>query len=38
LAHDAVDKTNKALLIEMAQTWVKLAEQEKARSSDENPE
>jgi hypothetical protein len=38
LAHDAVDKTNKALLIEMAQTWARLAEQEKARSSDENPE
>jgi hypothetical protein len=34
LAHDATDKTNKALLIEMAQTWAKLAEQEKARGED----
>jgi hypothetical protein len=38
LAHDATDKTNKALLIEMAQTWAKLAEQEEARSVDEKPE
>jgi hypothetical protein len=29
LAREAVDKTNKALLIEMAQTWIKLAEQDK---------
>ena len=29
LAREAADKTNKALLIEMAQTWVKLAEQDK---------
>jgi hypothetical protein len=29
LAREAVDKTNKALLIEMAQTWAKLAEQDK---------
>ena len=35
LAHEATDKTNKALLIEMAQTWAKLAEQEKARSEEE---
>ena len=28
-AREAADKTNKALLIEMAQTWVKLAEQDK---------
>jgi hypothetical protein len=38
LARDATDKTNKALLIEMAQTWAKLAEQEKARAGDEKPE
>ena len=38
LARDATDKTNKALLSEMAQTWVKLAEQEKVRSGDEKPE
>ena len=36
LAHEATDKTNKALLIEMAQTWAKLADQEKARAEDEN--
>lgn len=35
LAHEATDKTNKALLIEMAQTWAKLAEQEKARDSEQ---
>ena len=29
LAREAADKTNKALLIEMAQTWAKLAEQDK---------
>jgi hypothetical protein len=29
LARAAADKTNKALLIEMAQTWAKLAEQDK---------
>jgi hypothetical protein len=29
LAREAVDKTNKALLIEMAQTWARLAEQDK---------
>ncbi len=38
LAHEAVDKTNKALLIEMAQTWAKLAEQDKARGEDEKAE
>jgi hypothetical protein len=38
LAREATDKTNKALLIEMAQTWAKLAEQNKARSEDEKPE
>jgi len=38
LAHEATDKTNKALLIEMAQTWAKLAEQDKARSGDEKAE
>jgi len=38
LAHEAADKTNKALLIEMAQTWAKFAEQERARSGDEKPE
>jgi len=38
LAHEATDKTNKALLIEMAQTWAKLAELEKARSEDDKPQ
>ena len=38
LAHDATDKTNKALLIEMAQTWAKLAEQDKARGEDAKSE
>jgi hypothetical protein len=38
LAREATDKTNKALLIEMAQTWAKLAEQDKARSEDEKQE
>lgn len=38
LAHEAVDKTNKALLIEMAQTWARLAEQDKIRSEDEKAE
>jgi hypothetical protein len=31
LAREAADKTNKALLIEMAQTWARLAEQEGAK-------
>ena len=31
LAREAADKTNQALLIEMAQTWAKLAEQERQR-------
>lgn len=35
LAREATDKTNKALLIEMAQTWARLADQEKARSGDD---
>jgi len=38
LAHDATDKTNKALLIEMAQTWAKLAEQDKTRGEDTKSE
>ena len=38
LAREATDKTNKALLIEMAQTWAKLAEQDKTRSEDEKAE
>jgi hypothetical protein len=38
LAHEATDKTNKALLIEMAQTWAKLAEQDKVKSEGEKPE
>jgi hypothetical protein len=38
LAREATDKTNKALLIEMAQTWAKLAEQDKARGDGEKPE
>jgi len=35
LAHEATDKTNKALLVEMAQTWAKLAEQEKTAGEDD---
>lgn len=35
LAREATDKINKALLIEMAQTWAKLAEQEKTRGEDD---
>ena len=38
LAREATDKTNKALLIEMAQTWAKLAEQDKVKSEDEKPD
>ncbi|MBO0716227.1 MAG: hypothetical protein J2P55_02680 [Rhizobiales bacterium] len=38
LAHEATDKTNKALLIEMAQTWAKLAEQDQAKGEGEKPE
>ena len=34
LAREAADKTNKALLIEMAQTWARLAEQERHKQSD----
>ncbi len=30
LAHEAKDGTNKALMLEMAQTWLRLAEQEKS--------
>ena len=32
LAHDAADKTNTAVLLEMAQTWARLAEQERVNS------
>ena len=35
MAHEASDQTNKALLLEMAQTWIRLAEQEKARAGDD---
>jgi hypothetical protein len=38
LAREATDKTNKALLIEMAQTWAKLAKQDKVKSEDEKPD
>ena len=38
LAREATDKTNKTLLIEMAQTWAKLAEQDKVKSEDEKPD
>jgi hypothetical protein len=27
----AIDETNKALLLEMAQAWIRLAEQQRAR-------
>jgi hypothetical protein len=35
LAHEVSDQTNKALLLEMAQTWIRLAEQVKARAGDD---
>jgi hypothetical protein len=35
LAKETTDETNKALLLEMAQTWIDLAEQEKAKSSND---
>jgi hypothetical protein len=38
LAREATDKTNKALLIEMAQTWAKLAEQDQVKSEGEKPD
>jgi hypothetical protein len=38
LAHEASDKTNKALLIEMARTWAKLAEQDRNRKPDDDGE
>jgi hypothetical protein len=30
-AHAAIDLTNKALLLEMAQAWIRLAEERKAK-------
>jgi hypothetical protein len=33
MAHETTDRTNKAILLEMAQTWIRLAEQERARDS-----
>jgi hypothetical protein len=30
----ALDSTNKALLLEMAQAWIRLAEQQKAKGED----
>ena len=33
LAQEVSDPTNKAMLLEMAQTWVSLAEQELAKSN-----
>ena len=36
LAHEVRDLTNKKLLLEMAQTWVKLAEQERAAKKSNN--
>jgi hypothetical protein len=35
-AHEVSDLTNKKLLLEMAQTWVKLAELERAKKSNDN--
>jgi hypothetical protein len=37
LARGTGNPTNKALLLEMAQTWVKLAEQAQAREIDAQP-
>jgi hypothetical protein len=36
LAHQLTDTTNKALLLEMALTWIRLAEQQARKESDEN--
>ena len=36
MAHEVSDLTNKKLLLEMAQTWVKLAEPERAKKSNDN--
>jgi hypothetical protein len=38
LAHEARDQTNKTLLLEMAQTWIKLAEQKRATEQIEPSE
>jgi hypothetical protein len=38
LARKATDRTNKTLLIEMAKTWAKLAEQERSRQGDRERE
>jgi hypothetical protein len=38
LAREAADKTNKALLIEMAQTWARLAEQKRHKQSETDRE
>jgi hypothetical protein len=38
VARTAVDQANKAVLLEMAQNWVRLAEQVKAARSIELPE
>jgi hypothetical protein len=35
LAHETSDQTNKVLLLEMAQMWIRLAEQERARAGDD---
>jgi hypothetical protein len=32
-AHAATDPTNKAILLEMAQAWIRLAEQEKGKTN-----
>jgi hypothetical protein len=37
LARGTTNPTNKALLLEMAQTWVKLAEQAQAKESQARP-
>jgi hypothetical protein len=34
LVRDALDPTNKALLLEMAQAWIRLAEQHTAKGED----
>jgi hypothetical protein len=34
LVRTALDSTNKALLLEMAQAWIRLAEQQKAKGED----
>jgi len=37
LVRTVVDSTNKALLLEMAQAWIRLAEQQQAKRANDRP-